>query len=113
VSIIIYTKYLQENAIFLQACIIKRFTNIVDINIYLKEQLYIVKYLEYLSFFYSNVLDFEESEEYKKIMSYYYLLFNKNTDNQFYHNETKTTDTKRNIRQLVDNVITEKYFKTK
>ena len=110
-SIIIYTKYLQENAVFLQECVVRRFINHVDVNIFLKERLYITKYLEYLSFFaLDNPLDFLETDEYKKIMSYSNELYDEKLDNHLFHNETRITDTQKNIRQLVDNVIIKKYF---
>lgn len=111
-SIIIYTKYLQENAIFLQECVVRRFINHVDVNNFLKEILFITKYLEYLSFFsLDNPIDFLETDEYKKIMSYSNELYDEKLDNHLFYNETRITDTQKNIRQLVDNVIIDKYFK--
>lgn len=110
-SIIIYTKYLQENAIFLQECVLKSFTG-PYVNIFLKERLYIIKYLEYLGFFVlNNPLDFYETNEYQKIMSYHDEIYDYKKDSDCIHDFSSITPTQKNIRELVDNVIIQKYFK--
>lgn len=109
-SIIIYTKYLQENAIFLQECVLRSFTG-PHINIFLKERLYIIKYLEYLSFFVlDNPLDFYETDEYQKIMSYHDEIYDYKKDRDCIHNISHITPTQKNIRELINNVIIQKFL---
>ena len=70
-----------------------------------------MKYLEYLSFYiYNNPLSFFESIEYQSIIKYHNEIFDYENDSQNIHDLSHIKPTQKNIRELVDNVIIQKYL---